>query len=90
MNKRLVTFYGGLAAAIFALGIGKDFLTYNKSKDPFILYPQVIEKADANKDGDVTEAEWLNIYKFLNKPYDARKPSSLSIEDMRKYLRINE
>lgn len=89
MNKRLVALYGGLATAMIGVGIGRDLLTYDVNKDPYKLYPQVVEKADINHDGDVTEAEWLDVYKFLEKPYDARHPSYLSADDMRKYLQLN-
>ncbi|GEM_PF-6441246 len=89
MNKRLITFYGGLAAAIFSLGIVKDVVTYDANKDPKVLYQKVVEESDLNHDGNVTENEWLTVYRFLDKPYDARHPSSLSIDDMRKYLQLN-
>ena len=89
MNKRLVTFYGGIAAVIFGLGIGRDLLTYDADKDPKVLYQEVSKQTDVNHDGNVTEAEWLTVYKSLDKPYDARHPSSLSVDDMRKYLQLN-
>ncbi len=88
MNRRLIACYG--TSLLAGLGvIGFEIIRDNPNENPYKLYPKVVEKADENKDGNVTETEWLNVYKFLNKPYDARKPSSLSIEDMRKYLDLN-
>jgi len=88
MNKRLSLFYGGLLTALAVVGLGINELRYDKDKDPYKLYPRVLEEADKNKDRNVTESEWLSVYEFLGKPYDARRPSTLTVEEMRKYLNL--
>jgi len=90
MDKRLTLFYGGLLTALAVVGLGINELRYNADKDPKVLYQEVSKQTDVNHDGNVTEAEWLTVYKSLDKPYDARHPSSLSIDDMRKYLKVNQ
>jgi len=88
MNKRIPIIYGGLVATIATLGWGIDKLNYNSEIDIKKLYSEVLQKADKNNDGNVTESEWLRVYKFLEKPYDSRQPSSLNVKEMRKYLSI--
>ena len=87
MNKKLVLNYGGIATlAVAFFGINES--RYDENKDPYKLYPRVLEEADKNKDRNVTESEWLSVYEFLGKPYDARRPSTLTVEEMRKYLNL--
>jgi hypothetical protein len=90
MNKRLSFAYGGLIALAVGLSIGFNELRYDSNKDGHKLYQKVFEKADQNADSNVTESEWLDVYKSLGKPYDARKPSSLTVDEMRSYLGIKE
>ncbi len=89
MDKIKIIALTGLVSIIgFAYLRGN--LTYHPNSTPAALYPQVVQKADSNRDNNVTENEWLEVYKSLDKSYDAKKPAELNVEEMRKYLNITE
>ena len=62
----------------------------NSRNEPnsYELYKQVCTKADANKDGHLTESEWIAAYDIMGIKYNARNPAPypLTIEQMQTYL----